>query len=135
MQIVTQHLTTTKKFFDNKNQERTATVLNQFIEGCKKLDAGIIEKIIGEDDVFENKSKYQFLSDLKGLFDAIRSKSSNQFTVTVSNNHCKGCSFGRPIKIFSVYEIESITSMREFAFVIEVEKGILKDIYQCNLFR
>ena len=135
MQIVTQHLTTTKKFLDNKNPEGTATVIEQFIEGCKKLDAGIIEKVIDEDDVFENKSKYEFLANLKELFGIIKSKKTDQLNVIATDDHCKGCSFGKPVKIFSVYTSGSTKPFWDFAFVIEIDKGVLKDIYQCNLFR
>ena len=132
---VTQHLTATKEFLDIEDRKRSELIISQFIEGCKKLDAGIIEKVVDEDDIFENKSKYKFLTDIKELFDSFKFKKSGQLNVAVTDNHCQGCSFGKPIKIFSVYEIERINPMREFAFVIIEENGILKDIYQCNLFR
>lgn len=132
MQATIHHLTTTQKFWDKANQS-SDLVIHQFVEGCKKLDASIIEKVINEDDVFENKSKYKFLADLKRLFDHIKGNKGH-LKVTVSDDSCQGCSFGKPIKVFSVKEIRSGINVCQFAFVIDLKYEILKDIYQCNLF-
>jgi hypothetical protein len=131
MQRTLQHLTATKEFVGIKDQEHSELVIKQFIEGCTKLDAGIIEKVIDEEDIFENKSKYLFLADMKELFDSFQNQQRTEIRISVIDSQCQGCSFGRPIKIFSV---RGFGLTRQFAFMIYVEKGILKDIYQCNFF-
>ena len=49
---------------------------------------------MNEEDVFEDKEKYDFLTDLKKLFNKGRMKASNDFVVSVNDQTCKGCNKG-----------------------------------------
>jgi hypothetical protein len=101
---------------------------------CKALDASIFEPYMDEDSIFENKDKYLFLADLKALFDSCKENKSIAINVSVEDGTCMGCKHGMDIKIFKVKGWGRVLFSDSFAYVIEKERGVLKDIYRCNLF-
>ena len=65
------------------------------------------------------------------MFDQFAKDTLDDFTVTVEDSHCKGCVEGYPTKHFKVFDNQTNTKVNEFAFLIETENGMLKDIYRC----
>lgn len=126
----TTHLTTSPKFKHKHNSKYSQILIDKFIECCLKLDASIFEPYMTEDDVFEDKEKYSFLAQTKEMFNEVKSKSLDDFKVEVQNTTCKGCSTGDPVFHFRVATINKIP-VDEFAYLIDVKDGILKDIYRC----
>ena len=56
------------------------------------------------------------------------------FKINVEDSTCKGCQYGKDIKLFSIKGWGRVIIKDQFAYVIEKEMGVLKDIYRCNLF-
>ena len=104
------------------------------VESCKALDVSIFEPYMEENNVFENKNKYLFLGNLKTLFETFKKDKPTSLTVVVNDGICKGCKYGKSVKMFSVNGSDSVKYKDRFAFVIEKENDILKDIFRCNLF-
>lgn len=127
------HLTTKAGFTHPGNLESSGMIIQKFKEACMQLDAGIIEPYIEEDSFFQDKEKYLFLADLKMLFDRYKKHGASPVTVKVSEGSCKGCSFGKPVSIFTLSGVSGKTVFPRFGFVIDLENGILKDMYQCNM--
>jgi hypothetical protein len=65
--------------------------------------------------------------------DEARKVTSYNFVVTCRNSACQGCTKNKPVKHFQVFDSNNIQK-REFAFAIQMEDGILKDIYRCFSF-
>ena len=127
----TVHLTTSSRFIHKNDVPYSQIIIDKFIESCSKLDASIFEPYMHEDDVFEDKEKYAFLAQMHGMFDEFSRDTLDDFTVSVKDTVCKGCVKGQPVKHFKVSNNVTKKPLDEFAFMIEVEKGILKDIYRC----
>ncbi len=125
------HLTTSPKFIQKQNTSYSEIIANKFIDSCLKLDASIFEPYMHEDDVFEDKEKYNFLAQLHGMFDEFARHAFNDFTVKVNDSICKGCVEGQPVKHFKVFNSIAKKPLHEFAFMVEVDNGLLKDIYRC----
>ena len=127
----TLHLKTSVNFISKKEKSVTNFLIARFVESCLNLDASIFEPYMQEDDVFEDKEKYLFLTELHGLFENFREDTLDDFNVTLKETICKGCAKGKPVKHFEVYKKESNIYVDDFSFLIDVERGILKDIYRC----
>ncbi|MEJ7827212.1 MAG: hypothetical protein WKF91_03425 [Segetibacter sp.] len=125
------HLITSSHFIKHRNTFYSQTIIDKFIECCLKLDASIFKPYMHDDDVFEEKEKYAFLAQLYGMLDEFARDTLDDFTVTLKDTICNGCVKGYPVKHFKVRNNESQKSIGEFAFLIEIEKDILKDIYRC----
>lgn len=89
---------------------------------------------MNEEDVFEDKEKYEFLADLKKLFNKGKLMASNNFRVSVNDQICKGCSKGNLVNNFVVLN-KSGKYIGSFGFLIDSEDGRLKDIYRCLLYK
>lgn len=126
----TLHLKTTQGFIQTQNSKYSQILIDKFIECCVKLDVSIFEPFMQEDEVFEDKEKYSFLAEIKEMFEELKSKSLQGFKVEIKNTICKDCSIGKPVFHFKVATINE-KPIDEFAYLLEVEEGILKDIYRC----
>ena len=82
------------------------------------------------DDVFEDKEKYTLLADLKKSFDKIRNITQNDFEVSIEDRMCSGCSLGKIVKHFKVFNTKTNNYIGSFGFLIDVENGTLKNIYR-----
>lgn len=129
------HLTTSSKFIQEQNVPYSQTIIAKFVECCLKLDASIFEPYMHEDDVFEDKEKYTFLAQLHGMFDEFARDTLDDFSVALKDTFCKGCLQGQPVKHFKVTNNLTKIPLDEFAFMIEVQDGVLKDIYRCYDFK
>ena len=125
------HLTTSSTFIQKRDIPYSQSIIDNFIESCLKLDVSIFEPYMHEDDVFEDKEKYTFLAQLHSMFDEFARDTLDDFTVLIKDTVCNGCVKGQPVKHFKVVNNATKKPLDEFAFMIEVEKGILKDIYRC----
>jgi len=134
MQTETIHLTTSDSFQHESQIDHSKLIIDAFVESCITLDASIFEPYMDEENVFEDKDKYLFLASIKELFDSYKDKKAVIINVDVEDDTCKGCQYGKPIKLFSVKGRGRIIFTGQFAYRINVEKGILIDIYRCNLF-
>ncbi len=129
--MTTIHLTTSSKFTQKHNIPFSQTIVDKFVECCLKLDVSIFEPYMHEDDVFEDKEKYTFLVQLYGMFNEFARDTLDDFSVTIKDTFCKGCLQGQPVKRFKVTNNLTKKPLDEFAFMIEVQDGVLKDIYRC----
>ena len=134
MLTATVHLTTSDIFQQVAQGNQSEKIVDTFIESCKALDASIFEPYMEENNVFEDKNKYLFLAGMKALFDSYKDKKALFFNVNVEDGTCKGCNYGKAVKAFSVKGWGRVIFKDQFAYVIEMENGILRDIYRCNLF-
>ena len=134
METTAIHLTTSDSFQQIAQIDHSKLIIDAFVESCKALDASIFEPYMNEENVFEDKDKYLFLASMKALFDSYKDKQALFFNVNVDDGTCKGCKFGKSIKVFSVKGWGRTISTGQFAYVIEIENGILKDIFRCNFF-
>ncbi len=129
------YLTTSSIFIQKQDIPYSQIIINKFVESCLKLDVSIFEPYMHEDDVFEDKEKYSFLAQLHRMFDEFARDTLDDFTVSIKETVCNGCLKGQPVKHFKVSNNATKKPLDEFAFMIEVEKGILKDIYRCYDFK
>ena len=113
------HLKTSTSFINKENNNYSKLVIDKFIESCMHLDASIFEPFMAEDDVFQDKEKYKFLSHLKMLFQNCRNLTTNDFHVNFTREVCRGCQTGKPV----------------LGFLIDLENGILKDIFKCQMYK
>ena len=125
------HLRTKLNVDLNKASINSELIIQKFVESCVKLDASIFEPYIQEDAIFQDKEKYLFLASLKKVFDKFRNSINGEIPIEVTDDVCKGCSFGKPIKIFTISPSVKNPWLKRFGYVIDVEDGHLKDIYQC----
>jgi|CXWL01.1.fsa_nt_gi hypothetical protein len=133
------HLKTKEVFVEKNDISYSDELIECFVKACTNLDVAIFEPLMHEDDVFEDKDKYRFLSSLKILFEEYRNENTVSFKVYALNDVCNGCKLGKPVKSFKIFAMKKdpITQERlfcrgQFAFLIELENGILNDIYRCN---
>ena len=129
------HLKTSTSFVKKENKTHSQLVIDKFIESCLHLDASIFEPYMSEDDVFEDKEKYKFLAEMKDLFDSSKFKTDYNFTVSFTNEKCMGCEKGKPVLNFEVMFAGSKLKVGDFGFLIDIENGILKDIYRCKMYK
>ncbi|MDQ6763813.1 MAG: hypothetical protein M3015_14460 [Bacteroidota bacterium] len=125
------HLKTSKSFIEREDFSQSKKVIDKFIESSLQLDISIFEPYMDEDDVFEDKEKYMFLADLKRSFDNIRNLAESDFNITIEDRKCNGCSSGKMVKHFEVFNKKTNSYIGSFGFLIDVENGILKNIYRC----
>jgi hypothetical protein len=78
-----------------------------------------------------DKEKYTFLADLKRSFDKIRNLTQNDFNITIEDRKCNACSLGKTVKHFEVFNNKTNSYIGSFGFLIDVENGMLKNIYRC----
>ncbi|MBO0340948.1 hypothetical protein [Flagellimonas profundi] len=115
-----------------KVKEQTATgasaknIANSFIEACVMLDAAILDSLIEEDKYFDDLDKYRFLAFLSKQFDSAKAKGLNK--MIVKTGRCHFCARGH-----STYEFYGKDSKPEFAYVVEIKNGVVKNILNCNL--
>ena len=125
------YLKTSVSFIEGENFSQSKKVIDKFIASCMQLDISIFEPYMHEDDVFEDKEKYMFLADLKRSFDNIRSLTQSDFNITIEDRKCNGCSLGNTVKHFEVFNNKTNSYIGSFGFLIDVENGMLKNIYRC----
>ena len=128
------HLTTCDSFQEIAQADHSQHIIDAFVESCKALDASIFEPYMDEENVFEDKNKYLFLASMKELFDTFKNKKAVSIHVKAEDGACKGCQFGKYIKMFTVRGFGRMLFTYQFAYRIEVKKGVLLDIYRCNYF-
>ncbi|HRO68936.1 MAG TPA: hypothetical protein PK951_01115 [Chitinophagaceae bacterium] len=131
--MTTIHLRSRIQFRDQQDLNQSQLVISKFIEACISQDASIFEPYMQEDDVFEDKEKYLFLAQLKDLFSEIKSEMPVPYYVAVRDSECCGCPEGKGklVKHFELKHRLSNKVLDGFAFIIDTENGILKDIFRC----
>jgi len=122
---------TTQKFWLNQNTALTDKIVNAFVQSCIQLDASIFEPFMNEEDVFEDVEKYSFLAVMHRMFDDLRRFTMDDFYVEVKDTTCKSCFVGKSVKHFEVFNGATKQYEADFAYLIDIEKGVLKDIYKC----
>ncbi|HUM64444.1 MAG TPA: hypothetical protein PLV32_01290 [Chitinophagaceae bacterium] len=131
--MTTIHLRSRIQFREQQDLNQSQLVISKFIEACISQDASIFEPYMQEDDVFEDKEKYLFLAQLKDLFSEIKSEMPVPYYVAVRDSECCGCPEGKGklVKHFELKHRLSHKVLDGFAFIIDTENGILKDIFRC----
>lgn len=126
------HLKTTESFQEKQSIEKSKQIIQAFEKACLQLDARLFEPFMHEDDCFEDMDKYRFLDSLKSQFENMQKRTAEEVDVLISHTVCRGCSFGKPVRRFTCYSMASGLKIGSFGYLIDIENGILKDIYQCN---
>ena len=129
------HLKTSIKFQNKIQIEESNFLINKFIEACLKLDASIFEPFMNENDIFEDKDKYRFLEQIHGRFEEYRKDTLDDFEVTRISTICTGCSKGKRVEEFKVYNNDTMKPHDSFGYLIDEVDGLLIDIYQCNQYK
>ncbi|TDT41962.1 hypothetical protein CLV90_3195 [Maribacter spongiicola] len=109
----------------NSKGSNATLITDKFIESCTKLDASIFESLIDEDQYFENKDKYEFLSFLKAQFD--HAKKIGLDKTIVGYGSCGACQVG-----CRTHEFFGADGKIRFAYLINQKDGEVKDIFNCN---
>jgi len=125
---------TKELFTQTAGIKQSKLVIYQFIQSCLSLDASLFEPYIHEDEVFQEQTKYEFLSDLKRSFDLTRKRTNNSFTVDLSYDVCRACFIGHRVNVFTTYNIEGEMIERN-GFVIQETDDILIDISRCYYYK
>ena len=107
------------------NKESSTKITEKFIAACMSLDASIFEPLIEEDAIFDDLDKYRFLADLKSLFQTL--KDSGIEETIMKTGSCELCILGHPS-----YEFYCEKNLIRFAFVVEIQKGLVKNVFRCN---
>lgn len=128
------HLNTSATFKQIAESKQSQLIIDAFTESCKALDASLFEPFMEDDNVFEDRSKYLFLADLKALFDLYKSHKAVEIQIEFNDGTCTGCNLGKSARVFSIRGWGRDLFSDQFAYVIEKENGILIDIYRCRLF-
>lgn len=104
--------------------KRSEKVMDTFIESCIRLDASIFEPLIEEDQLFQDLDKYRFLHSMKQLFDYMKDQDFDKMELKIGS--CQGCHMGHVTHEFYA------EGLFEFAYIMYLENGVLKDIFRCN---
>lgn len=110
----------TKKLSINKQNE----IVDAFINACVRMDPSIFEPLMHEDQLFEDKTKWVFMTDLRNKLWSKSLENSNK--LSVRTGQCEGCSCGQ-----ETLEFYDEKGKFHFAYLIEKEKGEVKDIFEC----
>ena len=129
------HLKTTLSFQEKVTIDESTLIVQKFIDACMLLDVSIFEPFMNEDDNFEDKDKYRFLERLHKSFEEYRQDLLDDFFVERITTICEGCSYGKRVEQFKIYEGESKKFYDDFGFLIDEANGKLIDIYQCNQYK
>lgn len=100
-------------------------ITKSFIEACINLDASIFAPIVQEDDIFDELEKYRFLAFLSKQFDLAKAKGIKK--MIVKTGRCDLCARGH-----STFEFYGKSPKPEFAYVVEIKNGVVKNIFNCN---
>lgn len=104
------------------------SIKEAFIVACEKLDILAIEKLITEEDNFEDKGKWSFLNKYKGRFDNIRDKHGVQ-ELFRGTGSCGNCYKGQQVISF-----RDVKNDIYFGFLFREENNVVVDIWECNWF-
>jgi hypothetical protein len=129
----TVHFKFTGSITDQLDTDKSQLIIGKFIESCLKCDITIFEPFMEEGDNFQNKEKYEFLDSVKSVFNRIKIFTKSVYEVEKIDSICTGCSKGKDVKHFRVTSNGKYHS--EFAYLIDTENGVLKDIYRCHDFK
>lgn len=129
-------------FFIKKEQEflakasiaQSKRIKDKFIQCCLSLDAGIFEPFIQENEVFQELTKYEFLTELKKTFDLTRKRTNHSFNVELSYDVCRACFIGHTVHVFTTYNFAGEMIERN-GFVIQEMDNILIDISRCYYYK
>lgn len=129
----TVHLKFTGSISDQLDKKKSQLIIDKFVESCLRCDITIFEPFMEEGDNFQNKEKYEFLESLKSIFNRIKIFTKSVYEVEKIDSICKGCSKGKDVRHFKV--TTNGKPFSEFAYLIDTENGVLKDIYRCHDFK
>ncbi|RIV68762.1 hypothetical protein [Flagellimonas aequoris] len=110
---------------ESSTGEQAKRIVDSFIMSCIELNSKILEPMVNEDQLFDDKDKYRFLAFLKAQFDSARKKGLKK--MVVKNGYCELCLRG-----CSTYEFYGTKSTPRFAYLIEIVNGEVKNIFNCN---
>lgn len=105
--------------------EKALKIKGAFLKACKELDASVFEKLIEEDQYFQELDKYRFLQSLKDEFNTCKQKGFRE--ITMIKGACKGCHLGN-----QVHQFYTNKTTPSFAYIIHEEENEIIDIFMCN---
>lgn len=123
---MTTSLLLTKTAQDNNLVNQS--IKEAFITACENLDISAIEKLITEEDHFEERGKWSFLSKYKSRFDNIRDKHGIQ-ELFRGTGSCGNCYKGQQVVSF-----RDVKNDTYFGFLFREENNVVVDIWECNWF-
>ena len=111
----------------------SASLQSAFVAACQWLDSAMVAPLIGEDDVFEDKNKHDFIKSLDNLFRIRRNRVGERFTSSYRISTCTGCKegMGRAVYHFEFYNGTQKVPYSDFAYLVMEEDSVVIDIFRC----
>jgi len=101
-------------------------IISNFVRACEQLDASLFEPFIDDDQYFQDLDKYRFLQAMKDEFEIAKNRGAAKMKLKMGT--CMGCTSGHPTHEFWDQEGKFM-----FAYIVEREGEIVKDIFVCNM--
>ncbi|MBA3673540.1 MAG: hypothetical protein H0W75_01040 [Chitinophagaceae bacterium] len=124
------HLKTSPSILQKEDRTHSKLVVDKFIEACVNLDASIFEPYMSEDDVFNSLAKYEFLAELKDLFEYSLFKTDHDFNINMTNEQYDESDTRESVLHFEVMFARTILPVGDFTYCIEMVNDNLTDIYR-----
>lgn len=108
--------------------EKANEVVNAFIDACCKMDPSVLEPFMNEEDVFEDKEKWEFLTHFRNKLWNINDVPGEKLYVKLGK--CLGCKCYTDLHAHEFYDNKGEFY---FAYMIEEDESGVVDIYECHM--
>ena len=109
-----------------KDKSQADEWLNNFIDGCKRMDVVAIANLLDDDIIVNNQTKWEFLSYVRDRMDYMKEKGNKSLELRFEE--CQVCNQGCPVHFF-----KGINKTDWIAFYVDRKDSDLKDIVICNM--
>lgn len=109
---------------DSKSNE----IVDAFINACCRLDPSLFEPYMDEEDVFEDKDKWEFMTDFRNKLWNLENVPGEKLYVQLGR--CLGCKCSTKDETHEFYDING---KFYFAYLFEKKDGDVTDIYECYI--
>lgn len=111
----------------------SASLQSAFIAACLQLNSSIVAPFIGDDEIFQDMEKADFIKSLDELFSKRRKTVGENFTSWYKITTCNGCKQGkgRAVHHFEFFQHNRKVPFSDFAYIIWEEDAVVIDIFRC----
>jgi hypothetical protein len=99
------------------------------VNAIKKMDIVKLQKLLSEEYTYQSMPKERFLEKLKVVFDKFREMGDKKLDNYPGHCSEKYCHFK-----FKGMSFQGITSNKHLDLIIDIKKGHVIDIFECNSF-
>lgn len=100
--------------------------VNEFIQSISKMDIELLERLLDDDHVYNDQSKWDFLAHIRDVFGYNKQDGASELLMRMEK--CQVCKYGCPVHYFYSNEIK-----RWMAFRLDFKGEQLTDIVICNM--